>query len=182
MKIGELLLALSITCRKLQTESEKIIVGGEVVDPVDVEKVDDNFTVQTLDLFKHVDLAEHEIAELNRMMSNFWRKQAMAQAQNMLLLEEKNRLTEENQRLIDFIKSMSKTDNPEELRAAMVVTLCRQPTPFLFDTPCRNHKHKIKKESIYAGERGRRQAASDIRSVVMANRAHQGWGVGIGKL
>ncbi|KAH8415464.1 hypothetical protein KR222_000309, partial [Zaprionus bogoriensis] len=167
VKSGELLLALSITCRKLQTESEKIIIGGEVVDPVDVGQIDDNFTLQTLDLTKHVDITEAELMQLNNNMRNFWRQQATAQAQNLLLLEEKHRLTDENQRYIDFIKSMSKTENEEELRSAMTVSSCEQPTQFLFDTPCRHFKLRTKKESITAGIDGRRQAASIIKSMVM---------------
>ncbi|KAH8370618.1 hypothetical protein KR093_004346 [Drosophila rubida] len=169
VKSGELLLALSITCRKLQTESEKIIIGGEVVDSVDVGVVSDNFTLDSLDIKKHVDFTEEEVIELNKKMKNFWRQQAMAQAQNMLLLEEKRKLTEENQRYIDFIKSMSKTDNAEELRSAMVVNPCTQPEPFLFDTPCRNFKLRIKKESITAGKDGRRMATNVIKAMVFGN-------------
>ncbi|XP_034108862.1 uncharacterized protein LOC117571013 [Drosophila albomicans] len=166
VKSGELLLALSITCRKLQTESEKVIVGGEVIDQVDVGDLNEEFTLESLDIKKHVDITEDELIELNNKMKNFWRQQAMAQAQNLLLLEEKRKLTEENQRYIDFIKSMSKTDNAEELRSAMVVNPCIQPTPFLFDTPCRNFKLRIKKESITAGKDGRRLAANVIKAVV----------------
>ncbi|KAH8302187.1 hypothetical protein KR044_003774 [Drosophila immigrans] len=167
VKSGELLLALSITCRKLQTESEKIIVGGEVVDAVDVGDLDESFTLESLDIQKHVGVTEEQLVELNNKMKNFWRQQAMAQAQNLLLLEEKRRLTEENQRYIDFIKSMSKTDNAEELRSAMVVNPCIQPPPFLFDTPCRGFKLRIKKESITAGKDGRRAAANLIQAVVL---------------
>lgn len=145
-----------------------------MIDPIDVGPTKDDFTIQTLDLFKHVDIEEDQLVLLNRSMINFWRKQAMAQAQNMLLLEEKNRLTEENQRYIDFIKSMSKTENAEELRSAMVVSSCTQPTPFLFDTPCRGQKIKVKKESIYAGIQGRRQAAHVIKTVVLHDRAKKG--------
>ncbi|KAM8709594.1 hypothetical protein ACLKA7_016408 [Drosophila subpalustris] len=166
VKSGELLLALSITCRKLQTESEKIIVGGEVVDSIDMGNVDDDFTLETLDIKKHVDLTEDELVELNKKMKNFWLQQSMAQAQNMLLLEEKRKLTEENQRYIDFIKSMSKTENEEELRSAMIVNPCIQPTPWLFDTNCRNYKLRIKKESITAGRDGRKLASNVIKSMI----------------
>lgn len=60
MKSGELLLALSITCRKLQTESEKVILGGEVFDETEVD-VDEYFKLQTLNLKDHVDMTEEEL-------------------------------------------------------------------------------------------------------------------------
>ncbi|EDW18242.1 myosin heavy chain, clone 203 [Drosophila mojavensis] len=166
VKSGELLLALSITCRKLQTESEKIIVGGEVVEPIDVGPVDDDFTLQTLDIKKHVDLNEEDLVMLNKSLKNFWRQQAMAQAQNMLLLEEKRKLTEENQRHIDFIKSMSKTDNAEELRAAMIVSPCMKKVPLLFDTQCRFQKLRIKRESATAGRDAQREAMNTIKFIL----------------
>ncbi|XP_030567634.1 dynein regulatory complex subunit 2 [Drosophila novamexicana] len=163
VKSGELLLALSITCRKLQTESEKIIVGGEVVDPIDVGPVDDNFTLQTLDIKQHVDLTEEDLVMLSNGLKNFWRQQAVAQAQNLLLLEEKRKLTEENQRHIDFIKSMSKTDNAEELRSAMHVKPCLEKVPLLFDTQCRFFKLRVTKGSATAGKDAQRQAVNTIK-------------------
>jgi len=86
VKSGELLLALSITCRKLQTEAEKVILGGEVFDDTEVE-VNENFKLQTLNLKDHVDISEEELVELNKSLRNFWRRQAMAEAQNLLMLE-----------------------------------------------------------------------------------------------
>jgi len=142
VKSGELLLALSITCRKLQTEAEKVILGGEVFDDTEVE-VNENFKLQTLNLKDHVDISEEELVELNKSLRNFWRRQAMAEAQNLLMLEEKRRLTEDNQRLIDFIKSMSVTEDPEELRTAMHVSTPSQPMPpKLFDTKCQEFRSR----------------------------------------
>lgn len=143
MKSGELLLALSITCRKLQTESEKVILGGEVFDETEVE-AKEQFKLHTLNLKDHVDMTEEELLELNRNMKNFWRRQAMAEAQNLLMIEEKRRLTEDNQRLVDFIKSMSVTEDPEELRTAMHVITCEyQPMPpTLFESKCQETKAK----------------------------------------
>ncbi|ALC44182.1 CG10510 [Drosophila busckii] len=170
VKGGELLLALSITCRKLQTESEKIIVGGEIVDDVDVGELDDNFTIETLSIKDHVDITEEELVELNRSLKNFWRQQGMAQAQNLLLLEEKHQLTEENQGHIDFIKSMSKTDDAETLRSALSVSYCDQPTPFLFDTECRGFKVKVKQESATPGKDAKHQANTAVKHLMLGTR------------
>ncbi|EDV96891.1 kinesin-related protein 4 [Drosophila grimshawi] len=169
VKSGELLLALSITCRKLQTESEKIIVGGEIVEPIDVGEVDEHFTLQTLDIKKHVDISEEDLVNLNKSLKNFWRQQAMAQAQNLLLLEEKRSLTEENQRYIDFIKSMSKTDNAEELRSAMIVQPVIEKVPLLFDTKCRFYKLRNTRESITADKDAKKQAMLTIKALTLDN-------------
>lgn len=138
-------------------------MGGEVVDPIDVGPVDDNFTLQTLDIKQHVDLTEEDLVMLSNGLKNFWRQQAVAQAQNLLLLEEKRKLTEENQRHIDFIKSMSKTDNAEELRSAMHVKPCLEKVPLLFDTQCRFFKLRVTKGSATAGKDAQRQAVNTIK-------------------
>ncbi|XP_017048470.1 dynein regulatory complex subunit 2 [Drosophila ficusphila] len=167
VKSGELLLALSITCRKLQTEAEKVILGGEVFDDTEVQ-VNENFKLQTLNLQDHVDMTEDELVELNRNLRNFWRRQAMAEAQNLLMLEEKRRLTEDNQRLIDFIKSMSVTEDPEELRTAMHVSSPSQPMPpKLFDTACQNYKSKKVLRSPVAHKEAKIEAQATLANVLL---------------
>ncbi|KAH8379269.1 hypothetical protein KR009_003975 [Drosophila setifemur] len=167
VKSGELLLALSITCRKLQTESEKVILGGEVFDETDVE-VNEQFKLQTLNLKDHVDMTEEELMELNKNMKNFWRRQAMAEAQNMLMLEEKRRLTEDNQRLIDFIKSMSVTEDPEELRTAMHVTVCaNQPMPpHVFQSKCKEYHAKNTHRSPIAHKENKWDAENTLKTAL----------------
>ncbi|XP_020816112.1 coiled-coil domain-containing protein 65 [Drosophila serrata] len=168
VKSGELLLALSITCRKLQTESEKVILGGEVFDETEVEEVE-QFKLNTLNLKNHVDMTEEELIELNKNMKNFWRRQAMAEAQNMLMLEEKRRLTEDNQRLIDFIKSMSVTEDPEELRSAVHVVTCEnQPMPpYVFQSKCKEFKSKKTYKSALAHQDYKHDAERILQDVIL---------------
>ncbi|XP_043647473.1 dynein regulatory complex subunit 2 [Drosophila teissieri] len=167
VKSGELLLALSITCRKLQTESEKVILGGEVFDETEVE-VGENFKLQTLNMKDHVDMTEEELVELNKSLKNFWRRQAMAEAQNLLMLEEKRRLTEDNQRLIDFIKSMSVTEDPEELRTAMYVSSPTQPMPpKLFETKCQEFRSRKVVKSATAHKEAKWEAEVTLKEVIL---------------
>ncbi|KAH8258741.1 hypothetical protein KR038_006467 [Drosophila bunnanda] len=168
VKSGELLLALSITCRKLQTESEKVILGGEVYDETEVEDVED-FKLVTLNLQNHVDMTEKELIELNKNMKNFWRRQAMAEAQNLLMLEEKRRLTEDNQRLINFIKSMSVTEDPEELRSAVHVVTCQnQPMPpYVFQSKCQEFKSKKTFKSPLAHKDYKHDAERILQDVLL---------------
>ncbi|KAH8327623.1 hypothetical protein KR074_003756 [Drosophila pseudoananassae] len=167
VKSGELLLALSITCRKLQTESEKVILGGEVFDETDMA-VSDEFKIQTLNLKDHVDMTEEELVELNRNLRNFWRRQAMAEAQNLLMLEEKKRLTEDNDRLINFIKSMSVTEDPEELRTAVTVATCAgQPMPpYVFQSKCQDYRAKKVLRSPIAHKEFKWEAEATLKSVL----------------
>ncbi|EDW73115.1 uncharacterized protein Dwil_GK17371 [Drosophila willistoni] len=167
VKSGELLLALSITCRKLQTESEKVILGGEVYNKTDLGQINEKFKLETLNMKDHVDMTEDELVELNQMLSNFWHRQAMAQAQNILLLQEKERLTKENQHYIDFIKSMSVTENVEELRSAIKVKPCEdQPMPpFVFDTPCLSYKMRTILQSPMAAKNAKQDAENIVHSM-----------------
>ncbi|KAH8322258.1 dynein regulatory complex subunit 2 [Drosophila kikkawai] len=168
VKSGELLLALSITCRKLQTEAEKVILGGEVFDETEVQE-DEQFKLQTLNLQDHVDMTEEQLVELNKNMKHFWRRQAMAEAQNLLMLEEKRRLTEDNQRLVDFIKSMSVTKDPEELRSAMHVLTCEnQPMPpFVFQSKCLEFKSKKVYKSPMLHRENKHEAERILKGVIM---------------
>lgn len=167
VKSGELLLALSITCRKLQTESEKVILGGEVFDETDVA-VSDQFKIQTLSIKDHVDMTEEELVELNTNLKNFWRRQAMAEAQNLLMLEEKKRLTEDNDRLINFIKSMSVTEDPEELRTAMHVACCSdQPMPpYVFESKCQDYRARKVLRSPIAHKEFKWEAEATLKNVI----------------
>ncbi|KAH8239992.1 hypothetical protein KR032_010095 [Drosophila birchii] len=168
VKGGELLLALSITCRKLQTESEKVILGGEVFDETELPETEE-FTLKTLNLKNHVDMTEEELIELNKNMQNFWRRQAMAEAQNLLMIEEKRRLNEDNQRLIDFIKSMSVTEDPEELRSAIHVATCEnQPMPpYVFQSKCQEFKSKKIFKSAMAHKDYKHEAEDILKDVLM---------------
>ncbi|XP_022213693.1 centrosomal protein of 290 kDa [Drosophila obscura] len=168
VKSGELLLALSITCRKLQTETEKVILGGEIVDETDLGDVDEQFILQTLNMKAHVDMTEAELVEQNKMLKNFWRRQAMVEAQNLLLLEEKHRLTEQNQGYIDFIKYMSVTEDPEELRSAVKVKSCdNQPMPpHLFDTKCKDYKSRNVCKSKIAHKEAKWDAEKTLKQVM----------------
>ncbi|XP_001354067.2 kinesin-related protein 4 [Drosophila pseudoobscura] len=168
VKSGELLLALSITCRKLQTESEKVILGGEIVDETDLGAVDEQFILKTLNMKAHVDITEAELLEQNKLLRNFWRRQAMVEAQNLLLLEEKHRLTEQNEGYLNFIKSMSVTENPEELRSAVKIKMCdNQPmTPHLFQTKCKEYKSRILCKSKMAHKEAKWDAEKVLRQVI----------------
>ncbi|XP_034655741.1 dynein regulatory complex subunit 2 [Drosophila subobscura] len=168
VKSGELLLALSITCRKLQTETEKVILGGEIVDETDLGNVDEQFKLETLNMKNHVDMTEAELVEQTKMLKNFWRRQAMVEAQNLLLLEEKRRLTEQNQGYIDFIKYMSVTEDPEELRSAMKVDSCEnQPMPpRLFDTKCKEYKSRNVCKSKIAHKEAKWDAEKTLKQVM----------------
>lgn len=55
------------------------------------------------------------------LMSSFWRRQALAEAQIVLLTEKKTKLELENQKYIDKIKLMSKADNVAELTKTLTV-------------------------------------------------------------
>ncbi|XP_044312670.1 dynein regulatory complex subunit 2 [Drosophila rhopaloa] len=166
VKSGELLLALSITCRKLQTEAEKVILGGEVFDDTELQ-VEENFKLQTLNLKDHVDMTEEELVELNKSLKNFWRRQAMAEAQNLLMLEEKRRLTEDNQRLINFLKSKTVTEDPEELRTAMHVSSPTQPMPpKLFDSKCQEYRSRKVPRSPTAHKEAKFESEAILNDVI----------------
>ncbi|KAI8040836.1 hypothetical protein M5D96_006779 [Drosophila gunungcola] len=167
VKSGELLLALSITCRKLQTEAEKVILGGEVFDDTELQ-VEENFKLQTLNLKDHVDMTEEELVELNKSLKNFWRRQAVAEAQNLLMLEEKRRLTEDNQRLIDFLKSKTVTEDPEELRTAMHVSSPTQPMPpKVFDSKCHESRARKVLKSPTAHKEAKFESEAVLKEVIL---------------
>ncbi|XP_067648124.1 dynein regulatory complex subunit 2 [Eurosta solidaginis] len=119
LKYGELLLSLSVMCRKLQTESEKIIA------PKEKHKTSENETalcLESLNLEDHVDVSEAELIKQMELMKYFWHRQALASTQNLLLAREKNELLEENQKYKDFIKLMSKRENIEDMLKTLTVT------------------------------------------------------------
>uniref|UniRef100_A0A1A9ZE75 Dynein regulatory complex protein 1/2 N-terminal domain-containing protein n=1 Tax=Glossina pallidipes TaxID=7398 RepID=A0A1A9ZE75_GLOPL len=132
-KYGELLLSLAANCRKLQTESEKVVPWGDFEKPIDVNVDKVEFKLNVLDLKTHVDLDEEELDAQIELMSSFWRRQALAEAQIVLLTDKKTKLELENQKYIDKIKLMSKADNVAELTKTLTVVCVlperKAPTP-----------------------------------------------------
>uniref|UniRef100_A0A1B0BCR6 Dynein regulatory complex protein 1/2 N-terminal domain-containing protein n=1 Tax=Glossina palpalis gambiensis TaxID=67801 RepID=A0A1B0BCR6_9MUSC len=144
-KYGELLLSLAANCRKLQTESEKVVPWGDFEKPIDIEDDKIEFKLNVLDLKTHVDLDEEvrisfhsflclsftyisyslshrkELDAQIELMSTFWRRQAIAEAQIVLLTEKKMKLELENQKYINKIKRMSKVDDVAELTKTLTV-------------------------------------------------------------
>ncbi|XP_030373358.1 dynein regulatory complex subunit 2 [Scaptodrosophila lebanonensis] len=147
VKSGELLLSLALNCRKLQTQSEKVVLGGEIVDKYPVEKVSEDFVIKTLNLKEHLDITEEQFLEQYKVLKNFWYRHAMAAAQNLILLHEKSRLAEENERYIELIRKATKTNDVDELKVAITVTMCEYPKPLHpFGTDCRDYKLEAPKK------------------------------------
>ncbi|XP_053956102.1 protein BCAP [Anastrepha ludens] len=126
LKYGELLLSLTANCRKLQTESEKVVA------PTDEKRISEEqmaFQLQALNLESHVDMTEEELLRQMELMHNFWHRQALATTENLVLTKEKRELLEENKKYIDFIKLMSKRENIEDMLKALTVTPLLPGTP-----------------------------------------------------
>lgn len=130
-KYGELLLSLSANCRKLQTESEKIIPCGDFEESTitDNPADKDQFKLQALDLQTHLDLTEDEMKAQMDLMKNFWLRQALVEAQTVLMEEKKRQLIEENQKYINKIKALSKTDKASDLQATLHVQCVMEEDP-----------------------------------------------------
>lgn len=62
-------------------------------------------------------------------MRNFWRRQAIAQAQVALLSEKRKKLIEENQLYAEKIKSMSNTRKDDDLSTALQITAHKAKKP-----------------------------------------------------
>ncbi|XP_023309006.2 dynein regulatory complex subunit 2 [Lucilia cuprina] len=121
-KHGELLLSLATNCRKFQTESEKVVAWGDFQEPLnDNEHDKEPFELEILNLKDHVDMTEAELENNIELMKNFWRRQALAEAQIVLLEEHKQQLLKENQSYIETIKRLSKADNVEDLKETLKV-------------------------------------------------------------
>ncbi|XP_013103974.2 dynein regulatory complex subunit 2 [Stomoxys calcitrans] len=131
-KYGELLLSLVANCRKLQTESEKVVPWGDFSEPINYENSDekDDFTLKVLDLESHVDQSEKQLKSQMELMKNFWRRQALAEAQIVLLEERKRKLLEEKESYINKIKSLSKADDVNEVRETLQVKGVLDEKPF----------------------------------------------------
>uniref|UniRef100_A0A1A9Z961 Dynein regulatory complex subunit 2 n=1 Tax=Glossina pallidipes TaxID=7398 RepID=A0A1A9Z961_GLOPL len=120
-KYGELLLSLAANCRKLQTESEKVVPWGDFEEPIDVKADEIVFKLNVLDLKSHVDLDEEELDAQIQLMTSFWRRQALAEAQIALLNEKKTKLEADNQKHINKIKRMSKVTDVAELTKTLTI-------------------------------------------------------------
>uniref|UniRef100_A0A1I8MJZ3 Dynein regulatory complex subunit 2 n=1 Tax=Musca domestica TaxID=7370 RepID=A0A1I8MJZ3_MUSDO len=128
-KYGDLLLSLAANCRKLQTESEKVVPWGDFREMESADIPQEDFVLQTIDLQSHVDLNEDELKRQIELMQNFWQRQSIAEAQAIILEKRKQELLQENQIYIDKIKSLSKTDNVEDLRKALHVQCVLEEEP-----------------------------------------------------
>ncbi|XP_011195697.2 dynein regulatory complex subunit 2 [Zeugodacus cucurbitae] len=131
LKYGELLLSHAANCRKLQTESEKVVVPK-------YEELDESaFELEALNLKAHIDISEAELSKHMYLMKNFWHRQALASTQNLLLAKEKRELIEENQKYKDFIKLMSKRENIDDMLKTFTVTSILLPK----ELQCENKYH-----------------------------------------
>ncbi|XP_058976700.1 dynein regulatory complex subunit 2 [Musca domestica] len=128
-KYGDLLLSLAANCRKLQTESEKVVPWGDFREMESADIPQEDFVLQTIDLQSHVDLNEDELKRQIELMQNFWQRQSIAEAQAIILEKRKQELLQENQIYIEKIKSLSKTDNVEDLRKALHVQCVLEEEP-----------------------------------------------------
>lgn len=138
------MLSLAANCRKLQTESEKVVPWGDFDEPIDVKADEIVFKLHVLDLKSHVDLDEEvqspfrpfpfclhiylfslshrkELDAQIQLMSGFWRRQALAEAQITLLNEKKTKLEADNQKHINKIKRMSKVADAAELSKTLTI-------------------------------------------------------------
>uniref|UniRef100_A0A1B0BRR8 Dynein regulatory complex protein 1/2 N-terminal domain-containing protein n=1 Tax=Glossina palpalis gambiensis TaxID=67801 RepID=A0A1B0BRR8_9MUSC len=120
-KYGELLLSLAANCRKLQTESEKVVPWGDFEEAIDVTADQIEFKLNVLDLKSHVDLDEKELDAQIQLMSTFWRRQALAEAQIALLNEKKMKLEADNQKHINKIKRINNVADVAELTKTLTV-------------------------------------------------------------
>lgn len=116
-------MSLAVNCRKFQTESEKVLPCGDFQEiQTDNSSDGEAFKLKVIDLKSHVDMSEDELQRNAKLMGNFWRRQALAEAQVVLLEEKKKQLLEENQNYIDKIKRLSKADNAEDLQETLSIT------------------------------------------------------------
>ncbi|XP_065360792.1 centrosomal protein of 128 kDa [Calliphora vicina] len=121
-KYGELLLSLAANCRKFQTESEKVVAWGDFQEARIESEIDkEPFELEIINLKDHVDITEAELQTNIELMKHFWRRQALAEAQIVLLEEKKHKLLKENQSYIDTIKRLSKADNVDDLKETLKV-------------------------------------------------------------
>ncbi|XP_073837409.1 dynein regulatory complex subunit 2 [Musca autumnalis] len=120
-KYGDLLLSLAANCRKLQTESEKVVPWGDFREMESSNLPQEDFAIEILDLQSHVDVNEAELKQQIELMRNFWQRQAIAEAQAIILEKQKHELIQENQVYIEKIKSLSKSDNVDDLQKALHV-------------------------------------------------------------
>lgn len=83
--------------------------------------VNESFTLEILNLKDHIDMKEEELQINIKLMKNFWRRQAIAEAQIVLLEERKTQLLKENEKYIETIKSLSKADNVDDLKETLKI-------------------------------------------------------------
>ena len=140
-KHGELLLSLAANCRKLQTESEKVVLWGDFVEPIDNDAESETIELETINLKNHVDITEADLQKNMDLMKNFWRRQAIAEAQIVILEKTKTELLKENQNYIETIKHLSKVANVDDLKKALQVESVLEEKPFYYETH-KNNKFK----------------------------------------
>lgn len=122
-KHGELLLSLATNCRKLQTQKEKIVISSDSnsIECFDLKDNEQYFMIQVLDLKSHFDLNDNDLQNMMKLMQNFWKRQAIVEAQIVALNEKKAELIKENQNYIYTIKSLSKTTDVNKLQETLMI-------------------------------------------------------------
>lgn len=83
--------------------------------------VNETFKFEIINLKDHIDISEDELQTNMELMKNFWRRQAFAEAQIVILEEKKANLLKENEKYIATIKRLSKADNVDDLKETLNV-------------------------------------------------------------
>lgn len=91
--------------------------------------------LESTNLKNHLDLTEDDSQRNTQLMKDFWRRQAIAEAQIVILEKMKKELLEENQNYIKTIKRLSKVANVDDLKQALQVQSVTEDKPFHFATP-----------------------------------------------
>ena len=133
---------MAANCRKLQTESEKVVLWGDFVEPSDNDAESETLQLETINLENHVDITEAHLQKNMDLMKNFWRRQAIAEAQIVILEKTKTELLKENQNYIETIKHLSKVANVDDLKKALQVESVLEEKPFYYETHKNNNKFK----------------------------------------
>ncbi|XP_055915447.1 dynein regulatory complex subunit 2 [Eupeodes corollae] len=122
VKQGELLLSLAACCRKYQTEKEKVIpFQASNEDLVTTQELEQERQKMNVDIAKLLDVSEEELSGKINMFTNFWRRCSDVKFHNLLLEKEKLKLTEENEKYRNIIRSMNKSENVEDILEALKV-------------------------------------------------------------
>ncbi|XP_055844028.1 dynein regulatory complex subunit 2 [Episyrphus balteatus] len=114
---GELLLKLAACCRKYQTEKEKVI-------PFQYSQEEDEEEARlnmNSDIAKLLDISEEELTDEMNIMKNFWRRCSDVRYHNLLLKKDQAKLTEENEKYRNIIRSMKKSGDVQDILQALKI-------------------------------------------------------------